>query len=211
MKRIRQHLGANYYLPVRELKQIPPNYPPLIEKIDWKEHFSNEKAPEMIDLGCGKGLFIESLAKIYQDKNILGIELRKPFVDKIVSKKKEFPNLSAIWYNIANGLHFIEDVTVEKVFFLFPDPWFKKKHFKRRVFNIDLLNEIYRILLPSGKLYIATDIYDVHLYHIEILNAFRKFTFIELNDNIQWDLPLTNKQKSCEEKGIKYYRIICQK
>ncbi len=211
MKRLRQHLGSNYYLPISQLKRIPPNYPPLIENINWKEHFINGKAPDMIDLGCGKGLFLESLAMLYPEKNILGIELREPFVKKIITKKKELPNLSALWYNITNGLYFIDDETIEKVFFLFPDPWFKKKHFKRRVFNFDLLNEIYRILLPSGKLYIATDIYDVHLYHIEILNNFKKFTFSEANNSLIWDLPMTNKQKSCEEKGIKYFRIICCK
>ncbi len=211
MKRTRQHLGASYYLPASALKYIPQNYPPLIEQMDWSNVFINGKPPAMIDLGCGKGLFLEELGKINPNKNILGIELRKSFVQKINDKIKELRNVYALWYNISNGLEFLSNSTIEKIFFLFPDPWFKKKHFKRRVFNIELLNELNRILRQDGAVYIATDIYEVHKYHIEKLYEFNRFKIIEDINSENWDLPMTNKQKSCEDKVIDYYRLICRK
>jgi len=211
-KRLRHHTSPSVYFPAKELFKIPDYYPPLIEKIDWELTFSNGLPPDSIDVGCGKAKLLLDFAELHQGKNVLGIEVRKPLVswanDVIVSER--IPNASVIWYSIANGFPFIENHSVCDVFYLFPDPWPKTKHLKRRVLNINFLYEIHRILKDDGIFYIATDLYEIHQYHLEILTEFEKFEFVLANEN-DWQLPITNKETFCIEKNIEIYKIIVRK
>lgn len=212
-KRMRHHTASNLYFPAHELKTLPEYYPPLYENIDWKENFKNGLRPDVLDIGCGKGALLFDFAEQNIGKNILGIEVRKNAVDWInqIIKAYEINNASALWYSVVNGINFIENESVEKVLYLFPDPWPKKKHLKRRAFNPFTLNEILRVLKTGGKLYLATDLAEVHEYHKEITNNNELLSVIEISDDSNWDLPETNKQKFCLRENIKFYRLICEK
>ncbi|MPN20496.1 tRNA (guanine-N(7)-)-methyltransferase [bioreactor metagenome] len=94
---------------------------------------------------------------------------------------------------------------------MFPDPWVKTKHKKRRVFNIDFLDDVYRILTKNGKLFLATDILEVHKDHLKILNKFEKMEFKEVKNDNEWNKPQTNKEVFCRKEGIEFYRIIAKK
>ncbi len=213
-KRLRHHTSANFYMPVTELKKIPANYPPVTEKINWSEVFANEKSPDILDVGCGKGKLLLDLAEREPNKNILGIEVRHlitQWLDKVI-KGEKIPNVGVLWYSVVNALPFIESNSIEKVLYLFPDPWPKKKHHKRRAFNNTVLREFHRILKKDGKLYLATDVEEVHQYHLELLNENKNLFKFELVDNDElWGLPVTNKEKFCRLKNITFYRIICYK
>ncbi len=211
-KRLRHHTSPSIYLPANELFRIPDYYPPLIEKIDWKDYFSNGFPPNSIDVGCGKAKLLLDFAELHPKKNVLGIEIRKPLVAwaNNVIKSENIANAMVIWYSIANGFPFIENNSISDVFYLFPDPWPKTKHAKRRVLNISFLNEIERILKDDGKLYIATDLEEIHQYHFEILTDFKKFKF-DLANEKKWHLPITNKETFCLEKSIEVYKIIASK
>ncbi len=212
-RRIRHHVSPALYLPISELKTIPANYPPVVEKLDWGKLFARKKAPDYLDVGCGKGAFLLSLAETRPEKNVLGIEVRKPLAEWInsVVQGEKIPNAAALWHSAANGFPFLENESVEKVFYLFPDPWFKKKHVKRRAFNLAFLEEVFRILKPNGELLLATDVEIVDEYHKEVLSEFGKLDFKAIDDESEWNYPKTNKESFCIRKGIPYYRIIARK
>lgn len=107
---------------------IPKGYPPLIDKIDWSNHFANSQPPDLLDIGCGRGKFLLDMSFRLPQKNILGIEVRPLPVEWLqnVIKGENLPNVSVLRYSVVNGLPFIEDNSIEEVFYLFPDPWPKK-------------------------------------------------------------------------------------
>jgi len=220
-KRLRHHTSPNVYLPAKELKILPDYYPPLIEKINWQEVFGNGLGPNSLDIGCGKGAFLLEYAQNNPNENILGIEVRKLPAEwlKNVIEGEQYANCGVLWYSAANGLPFIEDSSIEKVFYFFPDPWFKTKHKKRRLFSLEFINEIYRILSKNGKLYLSTDVEEVHLYQKSLLEQSNCFDIIDLKENYIlnesddsfWKLPLTNKEKFCQSKKIPIWRLICKK
>lgn len=220
--RLRHHTSPNVYLPANELKIMPDYYPPLIEMLDWKEVFANGKKPDCLDIGCGKGGFLLQFAIENPQKNILGIEVRKPVVEwlKKVIVGEKIENCAVLWYSAANKLPFIEDNSVENVFYLYPDPWFKAKHKKRRLFSDNFTREVNRLLKNGGKLYLATDVEEVHQYQIEIIENIGLFKIVYLKENIIlseqepdvfWQIPITNKEKFCLSKQIPVYRIILEK
>ncbi len=207
--RFRHHSAANLYLPLSELKKVPDYYPTLIEQVDWNNYFANGKAPDALDIGCGKGKFLLDFAELNPNLNILGLELRKGPVEWLnqIIKGENLPNVAVLWYSVVNGLDFIEPETISKVFYLFPDPWFKKKHFKRRAFSEKFLKDINRILKKDGIFFIATDVSDINYYHLEILDSTDYFHYEIVNNDTDWQIPRTNKEIFCLGKNIEYYRI----
>ena len=151
-ERFRHHLSANNYMPREQIKYEPYNYPPLYESIDWSEHFANGNAPKYLDIGCGFGWFSLQFAELIEE-NILGIEVRPKAVEyaQNIVKSENIRNCSFLWYSVVNGLDFIERNSVKKIFYFFPDPWFKKKHHKRRAFDINFLKFCYGALEPEGE------------------------------------------------------------
>jgi tRNA (guanine-N(7)-)-methyltransferase len=211
--RLRHHTSPNLYLPVAQLNSKPDYYPPLYDELDYQKIFINGKEPDYLDIGCGKGQFLLDFAELYSVNNILGIELRKnvaEWLEQIIIGER-LQNCSVLWYSVANGLPFIESESIESVFYLFPDPWPKKKHNKRRAFNSEFLNECNRVLKTNGRLYLATDVEEVHDYHVSVLSSTGQFKFTLVDTNDSWNLPLSNKEKFCLIKHIKTYKLICYK
>ena len=128
-----------------------------------------------MEIGSGNGKFIVELAINNKDKYFLGIEYSYKAAKKTVIKafKRNIKNLTII-FGEANSI--IEEYLTSKykfdnIYLNFPDPWPKKKHSHRRIFNKEFLNKIYSILKDNGIFYSATD--DDN-YALEIMNPIYK-------------------------------------
>jgi tRNA (guanine-N7-)-methyltransferase len=211
--RKRHHTNPNYYIPINDLNVVPNDYPQLITTIEWEKYFINSKPPIFIDIGCGRGLFLLTLADENSEKNILGVEVRSwccQWLSNFI-KKEKIQNCGILRYCVTNGLPFIASESIEEIYYLFPDPWVKQKHKKRRAYNLDFLIEVERLLMLNGRLYLATDILEVHKDHIKLLHGFGKFDFKEIHNDAEWGKPPTNKELFCKRENIPYYRIIASK
>jgi len=211
-KRMRHHTSPNLYFPLEDLREKPDHYPPLYSKLDWNKYFLNKRRPDILDVGCGKGKLLLDYAEKNPDMNIMGIEVRSQPVVWLSSviEGELLDNAAVLWYSVVNGLPFIESESIEKVFYLFPDPWFKYKHKKRRAFNEKTIEEFYRVLKSGACLYLASDVSEVNDYHRNLLSNFGKF-LVEIADDKSWGLPITNKEKFCRKKNIEYVRLMCLK
>jgi len=209
-KRLRHHTSPNMYLPVNEIKYSPHNYSPIFDKLDWSIYFADNRQPTSLDIGCGKGAFLLDYAESHSEENILGIDVRRPLVNWLdnVIKGESIKNCAVLWYSIANGMNFIDSGTIKNIFYFFPDPWPKTKHRKRRVLNEQFLKEISRVLASVGKLYISTDLEEIHKYHCNILTKNGNFEYQMIESDSDWNLPRTNKEKFCKDNDIRYWRLI---
>lgn len=213
MPRSRHHVSSNQYLPRHRVLKDVEYYPPLPTEADWREHFANGQAPHYLDIGCGLGKFLLDTALIEPHRNILGLEVRKYAVEWIqgVIKGEALSNVSCWWYSVVNGLPFIAPQSIERIFYFFPDPWFKRRHIHRRAFSHSFLDEILRVLRPDGVLYLMTDVPMVDDYQRALLTRHGQFTITEIDDEHEWELPVrTNQEEFCLKKNIPYTRLVCR-
>ncbi len=209
--RTRHHTNPQFYLPLDQLHVVPMNYPPLVESVDWSEHYANAQAPQAVDIGCGWGNFLLNYAERHPEINVLGIETRMQttaWLNEVIRGEK-LPNVSALWYSVANGLQFLEANSVQSVFYFFPDPWFKKRHFKRRAFTTGLLDQIVRVLQPGGRLYLMTDVPEVDVYQHEVLLEHGSWAVQSIENDDEWLGVQTDHELLSQRLNIPYVRRIC--
>lgn len=211
--RIRHHTNPQVYLPQHQLHVVPPNYPPLIEQIAWNEYFADARPPALLDIGCGMGRFLIEYALAHPTENVLGLEVRRPAVEWVagVLRAEAISNAAVLWYSVANGLPFIETGSLRAVTYFFPDPWFKKRHAKRRAFTLELLTEIHRVLRQDGALYLMTDVPMVDQCQRALLAEHGGFVIEEITDDASWFAEQTDHERFCRAKGIPYVRLQCTK
>jgi tRNA (guanine-N7-)-methyltransferase len=118
-------------------------------------------APFEIEMGSGKGLFLETASAEQPDRNFLGIEVARKYARHAAGRlaKRKLINGKMI---SGDGMRlfreFITDGSVDAVHVYFPDPWWKRRHRKRRVMNAELVRNIERVLVPNGALHFWTDV-----------------------------------------------------
>lgn len=127
----------------------------------------DRQAPLAIDVGCGPGLFVQQLATAYPHFNVLGLEIRPHLVaaTETLAAKSGLSNVRCLLANA--NLHLASLVEPGQVSFLsinFPDPWYKKRHHKRRVVNADWLREISPALAQGAFIHAMSDYLPVALH-----------------------------------------------
>lgn len=130
-----------------------------IEPLDLAQIYGRA-APLALDIGCGPGAFVASLAAARPELNVLGIEIRQFLVDETrqACEAAQVTNAHATLANVNNHLQaLIPDKSVAFVSVNFPDPWFKKRHHKRRVVNSAFLRILADKLLPDAEIHAMTD------------------------------------------------------
>ena len=142
-----------------------------IEKIpSLSEMFGDSKLNLHLDIGCAAGEFLFDLALVNTSWNYLGIEIREKLVENAKLKvfEREIKNLYFVFGNANNilndaqGKFIIENL--KSISFNFPDPWFKKRHHKRRVIQPQFINFLSNSLQKGTIIFIKTDVKDLFDY-----------------------------------------------
>ena len=118
-------------------------------------------APLEVEVGSGKGLFLVSAAGAAADHNFLGVEIAAKYARFSAARlaKRQLSNavvLSGDALRLFREL--LPDDSLAAVHVYFPDPWWKKRHHKRRVMNEPFLKDVVRTLAPGGRLHFWTDV-----------------------------------------------------
>ena len=127
--------------------------------LDLKKAFAKPQ-PVVMEIGYGMGEATWQIAKDNPTVNYLGVEVHMPGVGKLMARIEEFAltNVKLIERDVFEVFHYmIEDSALDGVHLYFPDPWPKKRHFKRRIVNQRFIAEVATKLKPGGYLHIATD------------------------------------------------------
>ena len=156
---MRQHvnpLSSNF----NQIERIPP----------LSEMFGDSKSNLHLDIGCAAGEFLFDLALVNTSWNYLGIEIREKLVKnaKLKVLEREIKNLYFIFGNANNILNDFQCKFIIKnlksISFNFPDPWFKKRHHKRRIIQPEFINILSNSLQKGTLIFIKTDVQDLFDY-----------------------------------------------
>ena len=130
--------------------------------------------PLEIEVGSGKGLFLETVSGEYPERNYLGIEIARKYARFAAARLARRQRTNAVVVVGDAQLLFqrrLVSESVEAVHVYFPDPWWKKRHHKRRVMNTPFLEQVVRVLKPEGELHFWTDVQEYYQGALELLEG----------------------------------------
>ena len=194
---MRQHvnpLSKNFF----EIDPIPP----------FTEVFENSKLPIHLDVGCASGDFLFELSSKNKNWNYIGIEIREKLVlnANVKMKSREYKNLYFFFGNVNNIFEHSKNKplinSITSISFNFPDPWFKKKHHKRRVIQPNLINFLANSMQIRSLIFIKTDVKELYDYMELTISESIKFKKL-LNDDFLFNGSFNpNKIKTNREKYV---------
>ena len=165
-------------------------------------------APVHVDLGCGNGSFLERLASEHPAWNFLGIERLLRRVRKSDRKAAALPNLWIIRSETMFLLkHLLPPASVDCFYLLFPDPWPKRRHQRRRLVTAEFLNALWNGLTDDGLFYLATDHDDYFAAIHELIDKTPQFAPADS----AWDLPATTFEQKFVSASMPIHRLSLRK
>lgn len=201
MGRVRVHQHVN---PLAPYFRFTPN--PIV----LSDIFADETKPLFLDIGAARGRFILKMAEADASRNFLGLEIREALVDEAnrLAKEKNLENLAYVFCNamisIGKLFEYVPPGLIQTVTIQFPDPWFKKKHAKRRMVTPDLARDVVNILSSGGTLFIQTD---VDFLSEEMFAVFREFPELEEIPTAENPMPFkTEREESVEQRDLPVFR-----
>lgn len=174
----------------------------------WIEIFGCDK-PVEIEIGIGKGRFLIDAALRREDVHYVGVEWAMKYVrmahDRCVRR-----GLSNVRFVRADAREFVEFFvparSVSAYHIYFPDPWPKKRHHKRRLFDLAFLSEVERTLVQGGRLWLATDFGEYFDVMVDVLSQSHSMREVEA----QWEGAKTNYEEKYLAEGKPIYRRILE-
>ncbi len=203
--RVRQHVN-----PLSQKYQTPVSPP------DWNKVYAAPTQPLHLDIGCGKGRFLLSMAQLGLRWNFLGVEIREPLVQEANAKRDELglTNLNYVFCNVNNSLRALlgccPSGTLQRVTIQFPDPWFKNRHAKRRLVQPELVAELATYMSSGGVVFLQSDI---KALAVEMCDRFDAHPAFQRQGLQEWltenPLPVpTEREKSTLSRNEPVYRAL---
>lgn len=206
MPRVRVHQHVN---PLAPYFRFTPN------PLEFDKIFPDSGLPLHLDIGSARGRFLLKMAEIDKSQNFLGVEIREPLVIEANQLAQE-ANLTNLHYEFCNATMWLDrlleklpETILKTVTIQFPDPWYKKKHAKRRMVKDEMIEAIAKNLNLSGKVFVQTDVEFLAEEMFELFRANERFQEIKINEN---PFPVkTEREKSVEDRYLLVYRTMFEK
>ena len=125
----------------------------------WEELFGRRARIE-VEIGSGKGRFLAEYAAMHPNRDLLGVEWGLRWVRQISERleKAGVENVRVLRVDAKDLLaRLVPEASVRIIHIYFPDPWPKRRHRKRRLFDPSIPPLMERALVPGGELHVATD------------------------------------------------------
>jgi len=204
---LRQHVN-----PLSRFFQLPLELPTP------EALFDDPSRPIHLDIGSARGQFLLGLAAVQPHWNHLGVEIRRPLVAAAQRDRdsREMHNLHFLFCNanvsVQGWMEALPPDRLQRVSIQFPDPWFKKRHQKRRVLQPGLLLAIAAALQPGRELFMQSDVLEL----IEPMVALTELSGCfdrPQGDARPWrgpnPLPVpTERERYVLEQNLPVYRVL---
>ncbi|KAB0795178.1 hypothetical protein PPYR_01803 [Photinus pyralis] len=192
------------------------DYPRTPDDMDWFKYYPKKvdnSEVEFADIGCGYGGLLVTLSPMFPTTLMLGMEIRVKVSDYVMDRiaalrdqhPGEYQNIACLRTNAMKYLpNYFKKGQLRKIFFLYPDPHFKKAKHKWRIINTCLLAEYAYVLAVGGIVYTVTDVKDLHDWIVKHFTEHPLFNR-KPQEELRSD-PIVDKLYSSSEEGQKVTR-----
>ena len=165
----------------------------------------------------GKGLFLLTEAQARPQVNFFGIEVVRKYQLYAATRYaiRKLPNVKTACADAKLVLRdYVPAGSVAAVHVYFPDPWWKKRHKKRRVFTPEFAADVARVLIPGGRLHIASDVeeyFGVMTGIVRAMPAFRELASETSQAPVEEAGFQTNFERKARLKGTAVWRAVYER
>jgi tRNA (guanine-N7-)-methyltransferase len=194
----------------------PPSRSGFARPISWAALFDNAN-PVEVEVGMGKGLFLLTEAVARPHVNFFGIEVVRKYQLYAATRYaiRQLPNVKTACTDAKALLRgHIPPGSVSAVHVLFPDPWWKKRHKKRRVFTPEFAADAARVLAVGGRLNIASDVEEYFGVMTGIVGAMPAFQELGRETStapVEEAGFQTNFERKARLKGTPVWRVVYER
>jgi tRNA (guanine-N7-)-methyltransferase len=133
------------------------------ETVPWRAVFGNDR-PVEVEIGCGDGHFLRATAARTPERNFIGLERATVLAHSACTALDEaaLPNARVLCCDARCVVRWlIPDRSVAAYHLYFPDPWWKRRHHRRRLSTPAFASDLARTLASTGRVFVATDVADL--------------------------------------------------
>ena len=169
----------------------------------WIDEFLNKLAPysSVYDIGCGNGEYTAAYANAFQEKHIIATEVYLSGIGSLIGliNKYKISNISIFDEDVRLLMDQMPKEFLDSVNILFPDPWQKAKHHKRRLVGEDFLYQLHPLLKPNAKIFVRTDWEDYAEQISELAEVMSSHFRLEKTQNIEFEFETRFHQRAIKE------------
>ncbi len=186
---------------------------PFENKGKWNEVFGNNN-PVHIEIGSGKGHFIEGMAKKYPEINFIAVDVIPDVIlmGLELTDSEDLPNLRFMIADASLLADMFVKGEIDRIYLNFSDPWKKKKQAKRRLTHQNFLNVYKKILKTNGQIWFKTDNRGLFEFSLNSFSADRDFIMsdisLDLHSSDFQDNVMTEYETKFSEMGMPIHRLV---
>ncbi|KAA8485471.1 tRNA (guanine-N7-)-methyltransferase [Arcticibacter tournemirensis] len=170
-------------------------------------HFQNDK-PLILELACGKGEYTVNLAKLFPDKNFIGIDYKgnRIWRGAKTAIEENIPNVAFLRIQIENILDYFGENEVSEIWITFPDPQPQISREKKRLTFPGFLEKYRQILTEEGIIHLKTDNDGFYAYTAEKVET-QKLRLLQKTEDL-YNSDLVNEVLSIKTYYEKKYLAV---
>ncbi len=184
---------------------------------EWNRRFGGP-GPLELEIGCGYGFFLMERARALPETHFVGIEIRTK-LGLALQQKADRAGLENLVSLVGDARQIVPTLfapaSLKAVHIQFPDPWWKKRHLKRRLVDAQLVDLLHLVLEPEGRIYLRTDILDYGRAMVETLeDGSGRFENLHGEGHFAHDDGLgipSNRERRYLASGTPVYRLVYQR
>ena len=155
----------------------------------------------VLDIGFGNGEYTAAYANAFQEKHLIATEVYLSGIGSLIGliNKYKISNISIFDEDVRLLMDQMPKEFLDSVNILFPDPWQKAKHHKRRLIGEDFLYQLHPLLKPNAKIFVRTDWEDYAEQIGELAQAMSSHFRLEKTQNIEFEFETRFHQRAIKE------------
>ena len=155
----------------------------------------------VLDIGFGNGEYTAAYANAFQEKHLIATEVYLSGIGSLIGliNKYEISNISIFDEDVRLLMDQMPKEFLDSVNILFPDPWQKAKHHKRRLISQDFLYQLHPLLKPNAKIFVRTDWEDYAEQISELPEVVSSHFRLERTQNIEFEFETRFHQRAIKE------------
>ena len=188
---------------MKRLGRITPAQKANLNDLDiYKTKIKDLKNKNVVlDIGFGNGEYTAAYANAFQEKHIIATEVYLSGIGSLIGliNKYKISNISIFDEDVRLLMDQMPKEFLDSVNILFPDPWQKAKHHKRRLIGENFLYQLHPLLKPNAKIFVRTDWEDYAEQISELPEVMSSHFILERTQNIEFEFETRFHQRAIKE------------